>query len=232
VAQVIDLLLNSTNDDERAMLLTRMVDSVDACNDKPAWALNQMMVLKEVVKARGNRSALRDLGRRVLNLEIVHKHAKAKCDRLKFVDDVCVYLRFEIDLRECLDLPVSALKMHYPSYIDITSDEISAAKEEALALSDSQFNAWLVSWDEWQRQDRLECAESIVYADQPVAKSVRQSWRKSIRGVLGSKPLDTVVFEGKRWSLADLLRHWVETGRDLNGNTVATDSLLGGLSRV
>jgi hypothetical protein len=191
-----------------------------------------MMVLKEVVKARGNRSALHDLGRRVLNLEIVHKHAKAKCDRLKFVDDVCVYLRFEIDLRECLDLPVSALKMHYPSYIDLTSAETAAAKEEALSLSDSQFSAWLVSWDEWQRQDRLECAGRIVYANLPVAKRVRESWRKSIRGLLGSKPLDTIVFQGQRWSLADLLRHWVETGRDLNGNGVAADSLLTGLCRV
>ena len=101
-------------------LLVRISDSIDACNDKPAWALNQMGVLERVLKARGNRVALKELGRRILNLEIVHEHAKAKCDSLKFVDDVCVYLRFEIALREDLDLPVSSSSMHFPSYIIIS----------------------------------------------------------------------------------------------------------------
>ena len=44
---------------------------------------------------------------------------RRKCDSLSFVDDVCVYLRFEIDLKDELDLPVSAMSMHFPNYIKI-----------------------------------------------------------------------------------------------------------------
>jgi hypothetical protein len=222
VVELIDFLMtNESGSDEQALVLTRIADSIDACNDKPVWALNQVRLMQLVSNARGDRCALKSLGRRVLHLEIVHEHAKAKCDRLQFVDDVCVYLRFEIALRDSLDLPVSALSMHFPSYIDVSEEEIKAAEEEALSVTEQQFAVWLQGWQEWQRQDRLEKSQGIKYLDlkQIDASSKRDSWRKSIRDLLGKKPSDTVVFMGQRWSLGDFLRHWVETGRDLSTNS-------------
>ena len=88
-------------------------------------------------------------------------------------------------------------------------------------MTEQQFAVWLQGWQEWQRQDRLEKSQDIKYLDlkQIDASSKRQSWRKSIRDLLGKKPSDTVVFMGQRWSLGDFLRHWVETGRDLSTNS-------------
>jgi len=219
VVELIDLLATcQTGSNDQGLILTRIADSVDACNDKPVWALNQITVLQEVAKARGNRQALRDLGRRVLNLEIVHQHAKSKCDRLQFVDDVCVYLRFEISLRESLDLPVSASSMHFPSYIKVSDDEINAARNEALAITDEPFETWLGAWQEWQRQDRLEKSLTINYDNLREAPMKRASWRKSIRNLVGMKPADTIAFKDKRWSLEEFLRYWVDTGLDLTTN--------------
>jgi len=181
-----------------------------------------MGVLQRVLRARGNRAALKDLGRRILNLEIVHEHAKAKCNNLNFVDDVCVYLRFEIALREDLDLPVSSCSMHFPSYMKVTEDEIKAAKEEALGVSEAAFKRWLESWDEWQRQLRLEAVEEISWENLPVfdskKKGWRKSWRKSLRNLMQTKVKDAVIVNGNRCSFADFAKHWVGTGCDFENH--------------
>ena len=217
MVQAIELIQSLQGTEEVELVLTRIADSTDACNDKPVWALNQIMVMHEIAHARGDRAKLRDVGRRVFNLEVVHKHAKQKCDSLRFVDDVCVYLKFEIELREALDLPVSALAMHFPNYIKVDPAEIEAAREQALSIPDDRFQAWLLSWSEWQRQLRFE--KRIDYNSLPVVEAKkRTSWRKSIRNLLGDKPSDTVVFKGQRCSLSDLYKHWVATGRDLFTN--------------
>ncbi len=49
------------------------------------WPLNQMGVFERVLKARGNRVSFRELGRRILKLEIAHQYDKVKCDSLNFV---------------------------------------------------------------------------------------------------------------------------------------------------
>jgi hypothetical protein len=235
VVEVLEVVFGKDTDaDIREGMLTRIADSVDACNDKPTWALNQMTLVKMIVKARGNRMKIKDLGRRVMNLDVVHRHAKQKCDSLQFVDDVCVYLKFEIDLLKDLDLPVSAKSMHFPSYIKISDQEIDATRQEALGVSEEQFLVWLEAWPEWQREERLEVAKKITLDKIPkcIENTKRLSWRKSLRNLLGERNKDTVVLNGQRWSLADLLRHWVETGRNLNNNSLTCEEISNNLTRI
>merc|ERR1712137_1324095 len=98
--------------------------------------------------------------------------------------------------------------MHFPSYIKVTDKEIDAAKREALAINEAAFERWLESWDEWQRQKRLEAVEEIKWENLPVfdskRKSWRDSWRKSLRNLVQTKVKDAVVVNGERCSLADL----------------------------
>ena len=52
MVELIDLRAKfQNNSDDQVLILTRIADSVDACNDKPVWALNQITVLQEVAKA-------------------------------------------------------------------------------------------------------------------------------------------------------------------------------------
>ena len=51
---------NNTDESTRNQILIRISDSLDACNDKPIWALNQMQLVIELSKARGNRKKLKD----------------------------------------------------------------------------------------------------------------------------------------------------------------------------
>ena len=103
-------------------------------------------------KARGDRVALKALALRIMRLNVVHEHAKRKIAKLSFVDDVCVYLRFEIELQKKLDLPVCASTMIFYSYIPISEEELLLASNEAEDIDDQQVEAWLTNWSEWQRQ--------------------------------------------------------------------------------
>jgi len=202
------------DDFARDELITRAIDSNNSCGDKPIHALNQMTLILRVVNAREDRKKLRRVGLGVMRLGIVHEHVEKKIQSLPMVDDVCVYLRFEISLAEELGLPVSALDMLFPSFIRVSDEEIDAARQEALNITDEQFETWLRTWPEWQRQLRFEAAQEIEFG-----KLRRNSRRYSLSwsDLLGNRMEDPVrVSANSIFSLKDLLRHWVATGLDLN----------------
>ena len=211
--EILDLICN--NEQSRDEILVRMCDSVDACGDKPIWALNQMTLISRVVAARGNRKALLEIGKGVMKLGIVHKHVKKKINSLGFVDDVCVYLKFEIELKDQLELPVSALEMKFPDYIKVTQQEINQAKQEAIEKStDELFQKWLKTWDEWQRQLRYEYAQEELQWESLQTADKRLSASLDLTDLAGDPLIDPVYFHSKIWSLNELLKRWVETGMD------------------
>jgi len=212
-------VLETINDDEysREEILLRCVDSVDRCNDKPIWALNQITLTTLISKARGNRKKLRDLGHSIMRLDVVHEHAKNKIAELGSqgeVDDVCVYLKYEISLRESLDLPVSAQHMLFPSYIKIKKSELAATREAAAAITDEDLEIWLSAWPEWQRQLRLEAAEAVTWQDLETT-TVTKRISLSLTTFSGD-PMSNPVLVGKRgpWCFEELIDRWVATGMD------------------
>mmetsp|Transcript_21750 Transcript_21750/g.38430 ORF Transcript_21750/g.38430 Transcript_21750/m.38430 type:complete len:833 (+) Transcript_21750:165-2663(+) len=231
LAKRIVLAVDLLQDPEcREEVLQRMGDSIDACHDKPVWALNQLAVIAFIVNARGDREALRELGRRVMNLMIVHKHAAAKVASLGWVDDVCVYLLFEIKLRQALDLPVEASAMIFPSYVTVSKKEFRLAKKEANAVDDAAFETWLESWPEWQRQDRLEFAEQLNWE---TLEEVRLNPSEVPETDLsGNTMQDPIMLRSMVWSLSDVLKHWVRTGVDLTNAPLKEEDFLKNAQRI
>jgi len=215
----------AADDYSRDEIIARMSDSIDACGDKPIWALNQITLISMIAKARGDREALRKVGLGVMRLEIVHEHVLKKIASLSFVDDVCVYLRFEIALKEELDLPVSAQEMLFPRYIKVTDEEIKAAKKDALEITDEQFEEWLDNWPEWQRQKRFEVAEEVKFSD---LKRNSRRFSLSWSDLFGNTDIPDPVRIGSKgsiWSMQDLLKHYVATGLDLNNSPRTIDEI-------
>ena len=207
-----------------------MIDSIDRCHDKPIWALNQMTMVVLINGARGDRNKLKELGRRIMNLDIVHKHAKNKCKNLQFVDDVCIYLKYEIELREELDLPVSSLNMHFPSYASISSEDLSNVKQEISNLSQEDFESWLNEWSEWQRQLRLENAGSLKY-ESIRKRRITSTESVLVYDVLGEIAKEPICLNHSYWNFPDLMNHWIETGCDLNNTPISFDDLKLNLSK-
>ena len=71
VVELMEILFDDQHTDESAknQILIRISDSLDACNDKPIWALNQMQLVIEISKARGNREKLKDTGKKSDEIE-------------------------------------------------------------------------------------------------------------------------------------------------------------------
>lgn len=223
VVDAFDLLVR--DDFSRDEVLTRISDSVDACADKPIWALNQITLISKLAHARGHRDEVRALGKGVMRLEVVHEHVRRKIASLKAVDDVCVFLRYEIELRDSLDLPVSAADMLFPIFIRVTPEELEACRDEALGISEESFELWLQDWPEWQRQLRYEAAEALTYKQLPRnSKRFSMSWTD----LFGNSDLmDPVRIErgGPVWSMSDLLQHWIATGLDLYNSPLSIEQL-------
>mmetsp|Transcript_21294 Transcript_21294/g.41752 ORF Transcript_21294/g.41752 Transcript_21294/m.41752 type:complete len:724 (+) Transcript_21294:568-2739(+) len=209
VREVLELLASSENSTQ-AELLSRIGDSVDTCGDKPIWALNQMCALAAISNARTNREQLREVGRGVMRLGIVHEFAKQKLLQLgPDADDVCVFLRYEIELRERLRLPVSALQMLYGGYVEISEADFETAARAAESISEDRFLSWLESWDEWRRHSR-QCQ---VVSFENLNKTSEVS-----SGILGTMSR-TVLYRNEEYEYDELVNYWVRTGLDLTTNT-------------
>jgi len=248
------LLLACRDPLARDELVARMGDSVDACGDKPIWALNQMTLLAKVARARGHPDELREVGRRVMRLGVVHEHVARKIRSLGFVDDVCVYLAFEIALAGKLDLPVSAQEMKFPDYIKVSEEELLECEREALQEGEEErLEAWLLAWPEWQSLLREKSCvqdfgdiEAVVIIDAPgggaSAGTSRRGSGASTRGStwdlagatdLSGEPLDDPVLLGHSiWSYRELLPHWIKTGSDLNNSQWGVEEFHAALRRV
>eukprot|EP00514_Thraustochytrium_sp_LLF1b_P005740 CAMPEP_0184528316 /NCGR_PEP_ID=MMETSP0198_2-20121128/11724_1 /TAXON_ID=1112570 /ORGANISM="Thraustochytrium sp., Strain LLF1b" /LENGTH=125 /DNA_ID=CAMNT_0026920149 /DNA_START=678 /DNA_END=1055 /DNA_ORIENTATION=- len=121
--------------------------------------------------------------------------------------------------------------MIFTNYIEITDDELKAAEREASQVTEEAFESWLSSWTEWERQERLEVAESLDWKELDVDESVNASQIPASN--LSGEPLDDpVVYKGQIWSLRDLLRHWVRTGLDLTNMVLLPKDFVGHVKRV
>ncbi|GBG26008.1 Ryanodine receptor [Hondaea fermentalgiana] len=228
--RVVELLriLNENPDGVREDLLSRISDAIDSCSDKPIWALNDMYLMTLIIRARGNRDALRSLGKRVMRLQIVRDQAAQHPGADQ--DDVCVYLRFEISLRESLDLPVSSVAMLYRTFVTVTPEEIEKARQAALGVSQAEFETWLGAWPEWERQLRAEAAATIRYETLDAEVLSRRS---SLRAFSG-EPMDHPVMVARRgpWELSELLDRWVVTGLDFANVALEPSEFIRSLHRA
>lgn len=228
--RVVEMLMNVAKDDEaRDELCSRMADAIDACEDKPIWALNQLEVVGAVAHARGDREKLRALGRRIMNLQYVHEAAQKRIeDRGGFqnVDDVCVFLQYEIQFRLPLNLPVSAHFMVYGS--TIPGEEVIRVSRRVLDITEEEFNTWLGQWVEWERQDRFEFARDLKWEDLP-----RNHKRVSLgrTTLMGDEIDDPIKLGRSTWSLSELLTHWVRRGMDFNNVHHSIQDMRDNLSR-
>lgn len=235
VKEVLDIIINDPV--SREEIIIRMLDAVDACADKPIWALGQMQVVVAIAHARGNREKLRTLGRRIMRLNIVHKHVEAYINSMdRGVDDVSSYLRFEIELRDVLDLPVSSKAMIFPHSVSISKEKINAAREEALAVTEEQFEEWLSTWPEWQRQNRMDAI--VPYMSLRLNPELLQDMSVDSDDLvdLQGEPIRDPVFllpnHTDVWSYNDLCERWVSSGLGFANEPLTQEDFLSNTRRL
>jgi len=237
-SRVLEAMRLLSDSEVKCDVVTRMESSLDACSDKPSWALNEMHLVGLISKAGGDLRALRSLGERVMRLNVVRAKAAEVVRRTNAergpsqpsVDDVCVYLRFEIDLRKRLDLPLAVTKMKFYSYMQIPDEDLEDAVSRALSIGEEEKRLWFANWEPWTKAVRQSLAGRIVYAELPPVEMVAEDVPEET--FAGERMADPVALNKCVWSFDELARHWARSGNDFNNRRTSDEEFCNELRRV
>jgi hypothetical protein len=140
VARVCELLTALDSDAAlRAQVLDCISQGLSSCDDRVILIMNQVELAVRIHEAeRGGLDdrALKTLVLGLMQLDIVHTHARAKVRSQHFADEVEVFLAYEIGLRDTLQLPVSTQTMLFARCSMVSPEDLQAAQiaaQEAVA---------------------------------------------------------------------------------------------------
>ncbi len=142
---------------EDDQIQTRAIDIIyqglRSCDDRIISALDEIEVMIRIYRLEKNGGSVEDLrkaGKSFLLLDMVNKKAKAFVKTLPLVDEIEVYLAFQIGLAERFDLPISTRNMIHRSSAQISDSDIAKKGDEIeKAYSDEELNKFLKTWSPW-----------------------------------------------------------------------------------
>ena len=86
---------------------------------------------------------------------MVNAKAEAHKNTLTWVDEIEVYLAFQIGLADRLDLPVKTRNMIFRRCAQVTDEQINQAGDAVLSeCTEEKLNSFLKSWSPWIKHQR------------------------------------------------------------------------------
>lgn len=131
------------------------MESTETCDDRIALTYNTMQEKAMVVGiSRGeydnNLSELMSKARDIFRMEQLGKIARTKAASLRFVDEIEVYLAYQVGLRDVLQLSFVTDEMIFRSMSNVSDDDLNAAAAQVKQAEGSGFTEWLSQWEPWQ----------------------------------------------------------------------------------
>ncbi len=128
-------------------------EGLSSCDDRIISALNEielMVQVNEIEKGDHNEKDLKTLGKRFLLLEMVNKKAAEHIDTLSFVDEIEVYLAFQICLADRFKLPIKTRNMIFRNCANVTDQKIKEYGDEIEEeCTEEKLNTFLQAWSPW-----------------------------------------------------------------------------------
>lgn len=210
----------------KATLLDQIHDALSSCDDRVIFQLNKIMLAIIMDDAEQNshpEQALRNLAPRIMKLNIVHQQAQLKCESLTVCDPIEVYLAYEINLAEKLELPIETRNMIFENLAQVTKKDLEKAEIAALEAVDSEdkINAFLKDWHPWQKLLRKNEAADFIQKKQWAELQI-QHVSGAIEDSLTAEPITAedkpVGLESGEsieiLSLNSFFNHWIEHGEN------------------
>jgi hypothetical protein len=152
-------------------------EGLTSCDDRIISALEEielMLLLDKIEKTNHTAEELKKLGKSFLLLEMVNAKAKAHKETLTWVDEIEIYLAFQISLADRFDLPVKSRNMFFRGCAQVTSEQLQAIGDQIeQACTDEKLEAFLQIWSPWikfQKQAQVIPAyEELAVADRELA---------------------------------------------------------------
>ncbi|MEN3262309.1 NEL-type E3 ubiquitin ligase domain-containing protein [Sodalis endosymbiont of Spalangia cameroni] len=159
-------LVQLAGEDRQALrILTFQIaeEAALSCEDRVSLAYNEMKMLmlsNEVETGRYDEhlAELIERAKGLFRLESLNIIAREKARSLNFVDEIEVYLAYQIKLRDALSLPLDTQDMRFFEVSWVTEADLASAKEQVKRHEEKDFFHYLsTEWQPWQAVlERLE----------------------------------------------------------------------------
>lgn len=140
----------------RARTYELATDALSTCEDRVALSLNSMFQLAlSIGVERGQYDdqleQVIELARGMFRLEVLEKIAREKTRSLQATDEIEVYLGYQVQLREKLNLPATVPQMRFFQASDISVRDLQHAERRVRFEEQHSFIYFLSThWDPWQ----------------------------------------------------------------------------------
>jgi hypothetical protein len=213
--RVIDVFTLMAND---SVIRDRAVDqifrSLASCDDRIILGLQdiELMVLIDWIEGLPHSAAeLRNLGKRFMLLDLVNRKAAEFILTLGYVDEISVYLAFQITLADRFNLPIKTRNMIFRRCADITDEQIADFGDQiALACTEEMLTAYLKGWSPWIKHERrtsVPAYDSLPLVPNP--DGIDDSCLIS-----GDVPTQPVLYAGNLYDYASFVKWYVDHGSD------------------
>ncbi|MGY3609372.1 MULTISPECIES: NEL-type E3 ubiquitin ligase domain-containing protein [unclassified Bradyrhizobium] len=131
-------------------------DSSTTCEDRITLTWNGMQTARlnaevEYGDFDGNLKGILERGRILFRLDVLERIAREKVRSLRFVDEIEVYLAYQVKLRDALELQPVAPKMRFERVSFVTETDIALAETSVREQEAAGFADYLATrWQPWQ----------------------------------------------------------------------------------
>ncbi|VVE55831.1 E3 ubiquitin-protein ligase SspH2 [Pandoraea horticolens] len=131
--------------------------ATESCEDRVALTYNTLTKLSHAhAVTRGECDArldeIVDRGRGAFRLDALEKIARQKAQTLSLVDEIEVYLAYQVQLRDRLELPTDIANMRFFHVAGVAPNDLMDAEQEVRARESTEFAQYfLVEWAPWQQ---------------------------------------------------------------------------------
>ncbi|WP_447515999.1 NEL-type E3 ubiquitin ligase domain-containing protein [Edwardsiella ictaluri] len=151
--QIAAWLTQLEQDDElRAKTFAMAMESTSSCEDRVTLAMNNMKSVQLVHNAEKGEfdsdiPGLVSAGREMFRLEQLDLIAREKVKKLRFFDEIEVFLGYQNKLKESLELTGTTEGMQFFGASRITELDLKAAEIQVKSAENSQFREWILQWE-------------------------------------------------------------------------------------
>ena len=143
---------------------------------------------------------------------MVNAKAKAHKETLTWVDEIEIYLAFQIGLAERFDLPVKTRNMLFRGCAQVSSEQLQAFGDEIeQECTDEKLEAFLQTWSPWVK---FQKQAQVIPAYEELTVADRELTDDDTCVITLCAPDEPVLYNGRVYDYGSFVYQYQTDGRD------------------
>lgn len=189
----------------------------DTCDDRIIFGMDDIEIeikiyeCEQLEVSKVAEQKLLELAKGLFFLEKVRAYAREYSKNLQWVDEVEVYLAFQIGLSKPLGLPLTTTNMIFARYSQVSQSHIEQAEKEIQQdYSEIGFQEFLNQWEPWQKYQRRLAV--VPYENLPISETKLPD--DGICIIMQEKPENPVLYDGHWYEYSAFVENYIKQGKD------------------